>query len=71
MQLRSVTLKLSAKPFYDDREETMFEVGRRLFSQWKDLTGAAEQISVMLRVADGSGILNWSGDPDQTFEWAY
>ena len=70
MRLRNVTLEISAKPFMDDSEAAMFAVGRKMFTQWKNLTDAAEQISVMLWVADGSEILNWSGDLDQTFEWA-
>ena len=66
MNLRNVTLEISAKPFADDSEQTMFRVGRKLFSQWKTLTDAADRISVMLWTADGSEILNWSGDLDQT-----
>lgn len=71
MQLNNVTLEISAKPFLDDSEEMMFNVGRKMFIQWKNLTDKAEQISVMLWVADGSEILNWSGDLNQTFEWGY
>lgn len=71
MRLRNVTLEISGKPFYDDSEEAMFAVGRKMFTQWKNLTDTADRISVMLWIADGSEILNWSGDLDQTFEWAY
>jgi len=71
MQIRNVTLEISAKPFTDDSEQTMFEVGRKMFTQWKNLTDTADQISVILWIADGSEILDWSGDLDQTFEWGY
>lgn len=71
MNLHNVTLEISAKPFKDDSEQSMYKVGRTMFTQWKNLTDEADQISVMLWVADGSEILNWSGDLDQTFEWAY
>ena len=54
MHLRNVTLEISGKPFTDDSEQTMFEVGRRMFTQWKNLTDKADQISVMLWIADGS-----------------
>ena len=71
MNIRNVTLEISGKPFMDDSEEEMFRVGRRMFTQWKALTDMTDRISVMLWVADGSDILNWSGELDQTFEWAY
>ena len=71
MHIRNVTLEISGKPFTDDSEQMIFEVGRKMFTQWKNLTDMAEQISVMLWIADGSEILDWSGDLDQTFEWGY
>ncbi|MBP5641101.1 MAG: hypothetical protein J6X55_16590 [Victivallales bacterium] len=69
--LRKITLEISGKPFYDDSEESMFKVCRKLFSQWKPLTDEADGISVMLWIADGSEILTYSGNLDDTFEWAY
>ena len=71
MHIRNVTLEISGKPFTDDSEQMIFEVGRKMFTQWKNLTDMAEQISVMLWIADGSEILDWSGDLDQRFEWGY
>ncbi|NLG15496.1 MAG: hypothetical protein GX561_15000 [Lentisphaerae bacterium] len=71
MKLKNVTLELSSKPFRDDSDETMRSVCTKLFMQWHDLTKNADVISVMLWLADGSEILNYSGDLNQTFEWAY
>lgn len=71
MKLNNVTLELSGKPFIDDKEETMYRVCKKMFVQWKNLTDRAEKISVMLWIADGSEILSYSGDLNQTFEWAY
>lgn len=70
MHLKNVTLELSTKPFRNDSEELMRSVCTHLFTQWKDLTDAADVVTVMLWTADGSEILNYSGDLDQTFEWA-
>ena len=71
MHLKNFTLELSSKPFIDDSEETMRGVAAHLFSQWADVCKTADVVSVMLWTADGSEILNYSGDLSQTFEWAY
>lgn len=71
MKLRNVTLELSAKPFLNDSEEMMYAVGRTLFRQWIPLTAEADTVSVLLWLADGSEILEYTGDPEQTFEWGY
>lgn len=71
MKLRNVTLELSAKPFQNDSEEMMYAVGRTLFRQWSPLTAEADTISVLLWLADGSEILEYTGDLEQTFEWGY
>ncbi|MBQ7652466.1 MAG: hypothetical protein IJS15_16020, partial [Victivallales bacterium] len=70
MHLKNFTLELSSKPFTDDSEETMRRVAKHLFTQWADVCRTADVVSVMLWTADGSEILNYSGDLDQTFEWA-
>ena len=71
MMLKNVTLEMSCKPFLDNGEAEMYRVGRELFTQWKPLTDQAEVISLMLWTADGSEILDYSGDPEQRFEWGY
>ena len=71
MKLRNVTLELSAKPFQNDSEEMMYAVGRTLFRQWTPLTAEADTVSVLLWLADGSEILEYTGDLEQTFEWGY
>ena len=71
MRLKNFTLELSSKPFTDDSEETMRKVAVHLFSQWADVCRTADVVSVMLWTADGSEILNYSGELSQTFEWAY
>ena len=43
MHIRNVTLEISAKPFTDDSEQTMFDVGRKMFTQWKNLTDTADR----------------------------
>lgn len=67
MSLANVTLELSLKPFRDDDFEP---VCRTLFRQWLPLVERAEQVSVMLWVADGSELLDYRGDLDGEFEWA-
>ena len=71
MHLKNVTLELSSKPFTDESEATMFSVCRKMFTQWLDLIRSADQVSVMLWIADGSEIFEYTGDLNQRFEWAY
>ena len=71
MHWNNVTLELSGKAFTDDSEERMFSVCRTLFSQWKNLTDKADTVSVLLWIADGSEILEYTGDLSRKFEWAY
>ena len=61
MQLKNVTLELSAKPFRDDSDAELRRVARKLFTQWKPLTDRAERISVLLWIADGSEIRRREG----------
>ena len=68
--LRNVTLELSAKALHDPSPEAMVRVARTMFRQWRSLTELADQVSVLLWVADGSELLDWSGTMSDTFEWA-
>lgn len=49
----------------------MERVCRTMFRQWRSLTDTADRISVLLWIADGSEILEYTGDLSKTFEWAY
>lgn len=71
MNLKNVTLELSAKPFTDESEETMYSVCRQMFRQWKTLTDEADIVSVLHWISDGSEILEYTGDLNTKFEWAY
>ena len=70
MKLNNVTLEMSLKPFRDTSEEAMRRVCRHLFGQWSALIVQARTVSVMLWTADGSEILEYTGDLDDEFEWA-
>ncbi|MBQ0105965.1 MAG: hypothetical protein KBT47_08035, partial [Armatimonadetes bacterium] len=69
--LKNFTLELSPKPFFDTEKETAGKVIENMFFQWDYMCRKAESISVLLFLADGSEILEFSGDLNQTFEWAY
>ena len=71
MNLRNVTLEISSKPFRDNSEATMRAVCRKMFNQWQMLTQNADAVSIMLWLADGSEILEYKGNLDDQFEWAY
>ena len=67
MPLANVTLELSLKPFKDDDFDAVCAV---LFRQWLPLIERAEQVSVLLWVADGSELLDYRGDFEAELEWA-
>ncbi|NOY82662.1 MAG: hypothetical protein GXP31_16820 [Kiritimatiellaeota bacterium] len=70
MDFRNVTLEVSLKPFKDDSEATARTVCREMFRQWYALCRHADTVSVLLWIADGSEILEYRGDPRESFEWA-
>jgi hypothetical protein len=68
--LRNLTLEVSLKPFWDTDPAAMEAVARRIFTQWGTLIRHADQVSIMLWTADGSEILDYSGNLDEPFDWA-
>jgi hypothetical protein len=68
--LRNVTLEVSLKPFGDASPAAMESAARRMFTQWGAMLRHADAVSVLLWAADGSEILDYGGDLDETFDWA-
>ena len=68
---KEVTLEVSLKPFKKTDSEYIRKVCSGIFEQWKMLLKNRETISVMLWTGDGSEILDYTGDQEQNFEWAY
>lgn len=67
MSLGRVELELSLKPFKSLVESDIEAVSRKLFSEWKPLIDRASSLSVMLWTADGSEILEYTGNLDKKF----
>ncbi len=68
---KSITLEMSLKPFKQTDDLYIKKVCRELFEQWRPLIKNRKIISVMLWTADGSEILDYTGDLDKEFEWCY
>lgn len=68
---KSVTLEMSLKPFKKVDDESIQKVCAQVFDQWRPLLKGREVISIMLWTADGSEILDYTGDIDREFEWCY
>ncbi len=65
-----VCLEISLKPFGLDKTPEGFErVARELFSQWSALLKYATGCSVLFWTSDGSEILEYTGNPEDSFEW--
>ncbi len=69
-KIRSISLEMSLKPFFDSTAETRRAVCRKMFRQWVALCEHADEVQVMLWTADGSEILDYRGDLDAELEWA-
>ncbi|MCC7492088.1 MAG: hypothetical protein IT204_07085 [Fimbriimonadaceae bacterium] len=70
MELRRTSLELSLKPFERLDEEHFATVARRIYRQWLPLIERGEAVQTMLWTADGSEILEYTGDLDAPLEWA-
>ena len=64
-----VTLEVSLKPFKKTDDESIRRVCSRIFTQWLPLIKTRKTVSVMLWTADGSEILDYSGNLNDSFEW--
>lgn len=67
---KNVTLEMSFKPFYKKEQGFVEETLRKMFRQWDKLLLTADGISVLLWTSDGSEILDYLGDMEETFEWS-
>ena len=68
--INNITLEVSLKPFYKLQDKKIRTVCEKIYQQWQPLTKDVETISIMFWVADGSEILEYKGNPSDTFEWA-
>lgn len=66
---KNVTLEISLKSFKQTNDEYIQNICRKVFEQWRPLIKNREIISIMMWTADGSELLDYTGDPDKEFEW--
>lgn len=62
---------MSLKPFKKVDQEYIQQVCEQVFDQWRALLKGREVISILLWVGDGSEMIDYTGDLDREFEWAY
>ena len=68
---KSVTLEMSLKPFKKVDDASIQKICAGVFEQWRPLIKNRQVVSIMLWTADGSEILDYTGDLDKEFEWCY
>lgn len=68
---KSVTLEISLKPFKEINDQYIKNVCEKVFEQWKALVRDASIVKILLWSADGSELLDYRGNLDEEFEWAY
>ena len=66
---KNVTLEVSLKPFKQTDEAYIRKVCEEIFVQWYPLVKDCESVSVMLWTSDGSEMLDYAGDLDDSFDW--
>ena len=70
MSLKKVSLEVSLKPFCFDMTDNGFAAtARKIFRQWENLF-SGKQLQLMFWTADGSELLDYSGNMDDAFEYA-
>lgn len=67
----NVTLEISLKPFKQLDEDSIRRVCAGIFEQWHALLKGRKVISFLFWTSDGSEILDYAGNPEDTFEWCY
>ena len=68
---KNINLELSLKPFKQTDDNYIRRICVQIFEQWKPLLKNRKNIAIMLWVGDGSEILDYAGDLEETFEWAH
>ena len=65
----NVTLELSLKPFKKTDDNSIKNICTQIFEQWHPLLKNRKTVSVMLWASDGSELLDYTGNMQNTFEW--
>jgi len=69
LSVERVTFEISLKPFKQLDDAFIEGVCRDLFDGWKELLTHATGCAVMFWTSDGSEILDYSGNMEDSFEW--
>ena len=69
--MKNITLEMSLKPFKQTTPEYIQHVCAHVFEQWRPLIKTMDIISILLWTSDGSELLDYDGNEETTFEWAY
>ena len=67
---KGITLEVSLKPFKRTDDEYIAKVVSEIYDGWRPLIQNRECISVLMWCSDGSEILDYKGELDESFEWA-
>lgn len=68
--LQNITLEMSLKPFHQTDPAYIEAVCRQVFTDWRPLVHDVPCVSVLLWSADGSELLDYRGELDESFSWA-
>ncbi len=66
-----ITLEVSLKPFKQLDEEYIRRVCAGIYEQWYALLKGRKHIAIMFWASDGSEILDYTGNMEDSFEWCY
>ncbi len=66
-----ICLEVSLKPFKKTDKNYIEKICSEIYGSWKALLDNRKEISIMLWAGDGSEILEYNRELNQSFEWAY
>ena len=66
---KRITLEMSLKPFKQKDDKYIKDVITKILGQWTSVLSGVSELSILLWCADGSEILDYSGDLSEKMEW--
>ena len=66
---KRITLEMSLKPFKQKDDKYIKDVITKILGQWTSVLSGVSGLSILLWCADGSEILDYSGDLSEKMEW--
>ncbi len=68
-RFQNISLEMSLKPFKVNDKTYIRQVAKEVFTQWAAIISQTDTVSIMIWTSDGSEILDYKGNLNQSLEW--